>query len=156
MMRFNLHDWFWIVGGDESRAWSSAAGTYVSEYPADRLTRIASEEDLSDVLRPYGLSGPHVSPADVKAEAQRRIIVLTGAADLQSCLIKQLNASMRAIELNDKRVSVSGGVLTPEEEAESAALRGFAAAIDAIRARSNELETLDPIPAGFAADEFWE
>jgi hypothetical protein len=73
MMRFNLHDWFWIVGGDESRAWSSAAGGYVSEYPTDRLTRIESEEELSDVLRGYGLPDPVVTVADVVAERARRL-----------------------------------------------------------------------------------
>lgn len=153
MRMYDPRNWFWIVGGDESRAWSSAAGGYVTSWPAEQVTRIASEQELSDVLRPYGLSGPHVSPADVKAEAQRRIIVMTGVADLQSCLIKQSNANMRANELNDIRMS--GGTLTPEEEAEAAALRGLAAAIKAIRARSNVIEAMDPIPADFARDDYW-
>lgn len=44
------HDWFWIVGGDESRAWSSAARAYVTEWPSDRLSRIESEASLAEVL----------------------------------------------------------------------------------------------------------
>lgn len=154
MAEYDPHDWFWIIRGDASRAWSSAAGAYLTEYPADRLTLIDSEQSLTDVLRLYGLPGPAPSAADVKAEAQRRIIVLTGAADLQSCLIKQLNANMRANELNDKRVS--GGELTPEEEAEAAALRALAGGIKAIRARSNEIEAMSPIPADFTADGYWD
>jgi hypothetical protein len=27
---FTPRDWFWIVGGDETRAWSSAAAAYVT------------------------------------------------------------------------------------------------------------------------------
>ena len=57
-MRYDPFNWFWIVGGDESRAWSSAAGCYVSEYQTDRLTRILNEEELTEVLAAYGLPGP--------------------------------------------------------------------------------------------------
>ena len=50
--------WFWIVGGDESRAWSSEAGAYVTEWDNRRVARIASEQQLSDLLRLYGLAVP--------------------------------------------------------------------------------------------------
>lgn len=88
----------------------------------------------------------------VKAEAQRRIVVLTGATDLTTCLIKQLNANMRANELNDIRHERT---LTVEEEAEAAALRNLAAAIKHIRARSDAIEAMSPIPADFADDSRW-
>lgn len=58
MQNYDPLRWFWIVGGDESRAWSSVDGAYVSEYPSDRLTRIASESELNEVLRPYGVVLP--------------------------------------------------------------------------------------------------
>lgn len=70
MMNFVPDKWFWIVAGDESRAWSSERGAYVDTYPDDRLTRIASEQELSDVLRPYGLTGPHVTEQDYAAAIQ--------------------------------------------------------------------------------------
>jgi hypothetical protein len=70
---FDSRTWFWIVGGDESRAWSSAAGGYVSEYPTDRLTRIASEEELSDVLRRYGLPVPAPAQQDYAAAIQTHV-----------------------------------------------------------------------------------
>jgi len=54
-------NWFWIVGGDESRAWSSKAAAYVTVFPSDTLTRIASEQELDDVLAVYGLPGPSAS-----------------------------------------------------------------------------------------------
>lgn len=50
MMLYNPREWFWIVGGDESRAWSSASASYVTDYPQDRLSRIANEVELYDVL----------------------------------------------------------------------------------------------------------
>jgi hypothetical protein len=91
--------------------------------------------------------------AAVKAEAQRRIIALTGRMALMDCMIKQSNANMRANELNDKRIS--GGTLTAEEETEATALRNLATAIKAIRAKSNDIELMDPIPLDYTADGYW-
>jgi hypothetical protein len=147
---FTPHAWFWVVGGDESRAWSSAAGAYVTEWDAERMTRIASEQELSDVLRVYGLRGPAASANDVRLEAQRRIMALVGATDLNGCIIKQLNANMRANELNDIRHDREW---TTAEAAEAAALRGMADMIKAIRAASNVLEPSPP--ADFTADTHW-
>ena len=76
MMIYNPSDWFWIVGGDETRAWSSAAGAYVTVWDAERTTRIASGEELSEVLRPHGLTGPVVTGFEVNAERDRRIVTL--------------------------------------------------------------------------------
>lgn len=59
MTDYNPHDWFWIVGGDEKRFWSSAAGAYVETLPEDAgITRIANEQELTDVLFAYQLPGP--------------------------------------------------------------------------------------------------
>jgi hypothetical protein len=73
MMAYSPRDWFWIIGGDESRAWSSALGAYVTEYPDDRLTRILNEAELTDVLKAYGLPGPVVTVDDVTTERARRL-----------------------------------------------------------------------------------
>lgn len=150
MTSFNIKNWFWIVGGDTSKAWSSAASSYVTEYPTDKLTRIASEAELSDVLRVYGLRGPYVSINDVRAEAQRRIIALVGAPDLTACMIKQMNANMRANELNDIQHSRE---LTAEEAAEANALRSLATQIKSIRAASNVLEP-NP-PPDYTDEKYW-
>lgn len=91
--------------------------------------------------------------AAVKTEAQRRIIALTGVADLTSCLVKQLNANMRANELNDKRLS--GDTLTVEEDAEAGVLRDLAIAVKAIRVKSNEIEAMNPIPLDYNDDSYW-
>lgn len=91
--------------------------------------------------------------AAVKAEAQRRIIALTGTADLLPCMIKQSNANMRANALNDKRLR--GETLTEAEATEAEALRQLGASIEAIRAKSNEIEAMQPIPLDYTADARW-
>jgi len=97
------------------------------------------------------LSGPSIE--DVKTEAQRRIIAMTGVADIVSCLIKQMNANMRANELNNKLAT--GGILSADEQAEAAALQAYAVAIKAIRNKSNEIEAIVPIPDDYADDSRW-
>lgn len=49
-------NWFWIVGGDDGLAWSSAAKAWVVEWPSDRMTRIANEVELFDVLSRAGMA----------------------------------------------------------------------------------------------------
>lgn len=66
--------WFWIVGDDETRFWSSAAAAYVGTLPENAgITRIASEAELSDVLRPYGLPGPAIGIEDYKTAIVARL-----------------------------------------------------------------------------------
>jgi hypothetical protein len=86
-------------------------------------------------------STPAPTAADVRAEAQRRIVILVGATDIMSCLIKQLNDIMHSRDL------------TAEEAAEATALRSLATQIKAIRAASNVLEP-NP-PADFADTKYW-
>lgn len=50
MIEYNPRDWFWIVAGDESRAWSSNARAYVLEWPTDQVARIANEIELYGAL----------------------------------------------------------------------------------------------------------
>lgn len=70
---YDVHNWFWIVGEDETRAWSSAGGEYVTEYPSDRTTRIGTEDELADVLRPYGLPLPVYVLEDYRGATQAHI-----------------------------------------------------------------------------------
>lgn len=92
MSAYDPRNWFWTVGGDTSRFWSSAAGAYVTELPpgfypsvqaavdADSdagvrqvATRIASEAELNDVLRSYGLTLPAPTQADYSQAIQAHI-----------------------------------------------------------------------------------
>lgn len=97
-------------------------------------------------------SNPPLTVEHVKAEAQRRIILRTGASDLTNCIIRQLNANMRANELNDIR---HDRAWTTEEAAEAEALRTLANDIKAIRAKSNVIEAMTPIPMDYTSDSYW-
>jgi hypothetical protein len=67
-------NWFWIVGGDESRFWSSAEGAYVGVLPEGAgVTHIVNEQELTDVLAAYGLPGPVVRVPDRVSPAQAEI-----------------------------------------------------------------------------------
>lgn len=59
MTIYNAADWYWIVAGDESKAFSSKVGDYVAAndavYVAWKLagnlpTRIGSADELAEVL----------------------------------------------------------------------------------------------------------
>lgn len=65
---YNPADWYWYVAGDETRAYSSAAGRFVQPGNAAFRawlatggvpTRIVSVDELADVL-----AGANVRPAD--------------------------------------------------------------------------------------------
>lgn len=83
----------------------------------------------------------------VKLEASRRISLI--AEDW-----KQRNIMARSIELLNKiRL---GGTLTTEEEAEEAAALAIWAQIKAVRAASDAIEAMNPIPADYATNEtYW-
>ena len=38
MMQYSPQNWHWIVNGDDSKAWSSSKGAYVTEYPNGKIT----------------------------------------------------------------------------------------------------------------------
>jgi hypothetical protein len=118
------------------------------EQGSGSVESIAIDGDTVTITK----SNPLPTSADVKAEAQRRIIALTGTADLTQCIVKQLNANMRANELNDIRHDREW---TTEEAAEAAALRALATAIKAVRAKSNDLESMSPIPSDYTSNSYW-
>lgn len=71
-----IADNYWIVGGDAVRFWSSRRTAYV---PADDLalrcwrsvggvpSAVATEADLTAILKGYGLRGPLLTEADYQA-----------------------------------------------------------------------------------------
>lgn len=122
-------------------------GPFIARWEHPTLPRPTDAQiaAASDVLAP--------KVDDVRAEAQRRIIALTGTTDIIGCLIKQHNAQMRATELT--LIQAQGGTWTAEQAAEAAALQGLADAIKAIRMASNVLEVMDPIPTNYADNSLW-
>lgn len=87
MNSYNPANWYWLVGGDQSRVWSSAAAAYV---PADDATyeawlgagnlptRIASEAELQEVLAAqYPAGWPRLAlQADAQASLDKADITL--------------------------------------------------------------------------------
>lgn len=106
----------------------------------DKVARVVITEPL-----------PLPTAIDVRAEAQRRIIALTGTTDIIGCLTKQHNAQMRATELT--LILALGGTWTSEQTAEAAALQGMADQIKLIRAASNAMEVAPP--ANYADSIHW-
>lgn len=145
--------WFWhVADGPSGMAWSSAATAYVDVASADpaRSTRIASEAELADVLRRYGLRGPLVTADDVRAEASRRMQALVGArsaAHLDMIVANGTREAVRLLRFKAERP------WTAEEAARAAELEQLEAAIEAIRAASNLMEPAPP--ADYADDSHW-
>lgn len=158
---FTPKNWYWRVGGNSSRFWSSAVGGYI---PAQQLpdgahfTAIASEVELAEVLRPYGLAVPTANADDVRKECARRMRVFLGTRDDEHTAIVLSNASREAIALNDQKLSFLAGDAgatdwTAEQTAQSNRLRGANTAIDAIRAASNAIEPNPPVD--YKNDLYW-
>jgi hypothetical protein len=83
-------------------------------------------------------------PADVKAEAARRILAVVPEW-------KQRNMTARAAEL----AKIGEANWTTEQSAEWAAGQALWDQVKAIRVKSDEIEALNPIPANFTDDSYW-
>lgn len=131
---------FSVIGnGDAIRMFD---GTTVSDDVLAQIRSAAAEPDP-------------VTVAQIKAEAQRRIIARTGASNFDECVVKQLNAQMRATELVNKKAS--GATYTDADRSEEASLQALADAIKLIRTKSNEIERMDPRPSADAIrhNSYW-
>jgi CTP:molybdopterin cytidylyltransferase MocA len=93
MGEYDPFDWYWIVGGDDSRFWSSKAGAWVDEMPDGAgVTRIASEAELDEVLAAYGLLGPTARRKVRKSVVQARLIA-AGKMDAAYAALTQMPAA---------------------------------------------------------------
>ena len=97
----------------------------------------------------------YVPPApitsDVRREAQRRIMALLGARDSRHLEVLISNGSREAIRLLRK----GSDNWTGDETVRAAKLEQVDKAIESIRAKSNMLEAMEEIPAGYADDKYW-
>ncbi len=90
---------------------------------------------------------------DVRAEAQRRMMVLVGARDADHLEIIITNGLREASRL--LRKEVDGVTLSADEQSRKVVLQQIDAALEAIRAASNTLEVMSPIPDDYADDVRW-
>lgn len=105
------------------------------------LSDIHVEADRVLVVR----TAPPITAAHVKAEASRRITARYPAW-------KQTNMLARGVELQNWRLN---GSWTEAETAEAKALDAAWTWVRATRAASDEIETMQPIPADYADDARW-
>lgn len=85
MPDYTPHNWYWIVAGDETRAYSSASGDYVpvsdETYQAwlasgNAATRIANEDELAEVLAPYQIRPAAATVLDKYKDAHARRLTI--------------------------------------------------------------------------------
>lgn len=104
------------------------------------------------------LSAP--TPTDVREEASRRMQAMFGARNAEHLSILISNAQRDSARLYSIRLGIPGVVQprnwTDDEVTHAARLHAGDAAIERIRAASNLLEVLDPIPADFTDDKYWK
>lgn len=165
--------WWRKASQIRARAWAdcpdetlASFGVYrVQESPPpliDERTQVAvraSEPVLVDGVwtLPYVVtdkSGAEVAAFDnqirkhIKKEAGRRIELLAPEW-------KQRNATARGLELTVKLVRNGVNALTPEEQAEEAAMDALWAEVKRLRGVSDTLEAMDPPPQDYADDKHW-
>lgn len=109
-MTYTPANWFWIVGGDESRAWSSKDAAYVDAWPTDAVTRIASEAELRDVLERAGC--PDRAPgydfkaalsARVDADAEAvRLRYITGGAGMAMTYAEKKDQALAVLQMGEQ------------------------------------------------------
>lgn len=153
-------DWYFAL--PDGRVYSTAQRSYVASQNAG-LVAWASDgsapsaaggvEHVIAIMERVGLHDlAPLNANHVRRECERRIFALMGVSDFKACTVKQLNANMRANQLNDKQAR--GESLTPQEQATADYLRSLADSIQHLRECSNVMEP-NP-PADYTDDSHWE
>ena len=89
------------------------------------------------------------TPADVRAEYERRLLGILGARDLAHA------AFIRADDNAEVRELAAVAVPTPDQSARIAELLATSAVIAALIERYNAVDALIPTPADFTDDSYW-
>lgn len=107
MMLYNPRNWHWIVAGDETRFWSSAAAAYVDTLPDGATpTRIANEVELYDVLASIGLAAKAPARTFTAAEVRAALLAVDAGATADATTAEELQG-----------VATSIGMMLPPMEA---------------------------------------
>ncbi len=138
-MNYNPANWYWVVGGDETRAYSSASAAYVPASDATFMawladenipTAIDTEAALNDVLLAQYPAGalhpsPQLSPLVFIGRftpAEQSAIVTAAQSNAAMLLWLVQAAGAQYIDLTDQRTKagldalVTAGFLTAERE----------------------------------------
>lgn len=174
---YTPHNWFWIVGGDENKAWSSVASSYVQSWDASKTTRIPTEQDLTDVLRNHGLRGPVLMPGDVDVERDRRMGTFTfggkaydlkgqSLANVSGAGTLSLAAIINGAQPGDLRWAdpehdftwiANDNTMTAMDAQTCWAFAQTAASHrKAMIFKARAIKDMNPIPSDYTADSYWE
>ena len=102
-------NWYWIVGGDGTRLYSSAAGDYVQPNNAAYIawssdgtlpTRITSEAELGEVLSAYSLRPVAANVLDGYQDTQSRQLTIQIVAKVLLWCVNQIRAQQSQPTLN--------------------------------------------------------
>jgi hypothetical protein len=111
-VEYDINDWHWIVGGDETRVWSSAARDYLDADDTVYLawlasggvpTRIASWSELCGVINPPIIS--EIAALERKQTRPMREIALN---------VSVAENMARLAALDGEIASLRATLLTPE------------------------------------------
>lgn len=177
-INYTPNEWYWLL--EDGRYWSSALGEYVLEVPEGAgVTKIDTEENLSDVLRSVGIKKtPIVSKTDVHAERDRRLsggflydfgdergvhLIRTSAADMigwdevTKLAQAQLNIKNFDPEFEMQPIIIATGTgvtqVTPIEWQH--VMLSASAFRQPIWSASFILENMEQIPKDYSDDAFW-
>lgn len=99
MKTYDPNNWYWIVGGDDTRRFSSASGDYVPAGDATYVawaadgtipSRILNEDELGEVLAPYNLRPTHVAILDKYKDSQAKVLTVQTMAKVMFFIVNDL------------------------------------------------------------------
>lgn len=106
---YDVSDWYWIVGGDQTKAFSSAVGDYVQASnqtyqnwlaAGGVATKIDTEQNLGAVLAPYQVRPALASVLDGYTGALADSVIVLAAFKILFNHENRLRACERALGLN--------------------------------------------------------
>lgn len=143
---YNPMDWYWQVGEDRGKFWSSKLGGWTQETP-EVLTKIGSLEELAEVLAPYGLVTPFTDTRDVKKEAERRILlVMTDYQQRNELNFLQESMINFGIDVTSWPADLKQFYFEYKRKWDE---------IKRLRARCANIEAMTPVPENFRDDVHW-
>lgn len=98
---YEITNWYWIVGGDETKVFSSASGDYVSAnnpafvaWKADGTvpTQILNEDELGEVLAPYNIRPAAANVLDKYKDAQAKELTIKTVAKALFFMANEIRA----------------------------------------------------------------
>ncbi len=115
----------------------------------DIYERRESNGEIINVLVHRAALATSITASDVRAEAQRRLILLTGARDADHLGIVIANSTRETMRLMRK----GAGNWSAQDAVRAASLDRLDRAIEAVRAASNTMEASPP--ADYTSDARW-